>query len=120
VGSLKKDIYSRAFLRGVEVWHTVTGYDRVPRGCQTPVQMAADAGPSLWKVSLDGGEVVPVCGPTGKDAIMAAALVGIAVGRVIETQHEGKPIQIKVDDDKVACSIKPIHPSAPRRRTSVP
>jgi hypothetical protein len=113
VGLLKEKIYARAFLDGKEIWHTETGYDRVRKDRQTPTQLAADAGPSLWKLSLDGGEVIPVCGPNGKDAIMAGALASIAVDRVIEARYQGRMVQVKVDDDELASLLLTVYGKTP-------
>jgi hypothetical protein len=113
VGLLQERIHIRAFLNGVEVWHWVTRYDRVPRNLQTPSQLAQDLGPSLWMVSVDGGKAVPVCGPNGKDVILASALAGVAADRVIDTQYQGKPVQIKVDDDRLASLLLDVYGGKP-------
>jgi hypothetical protein len=113
VGLLKDNIFIRAFLDGDEVWHTVTGYGHVPRSCQTPSELAQDSGPSLWKLSLDGGKVIPVCGPNGSDVVMASALAGIAADRVIEIKHKGKQVQIEVDGDMLASLLLDVYGEMP-------
>jgi hypothetical protein len=114
VGLLEGEIHARAFLDGEEVWHVVTGYYRVRGDCQTPSQLAADPGPSLVKLRLEGGGVLPVCGPTGSDAIMARALAVIAKDRVIDTEHEGTSIQMPVDDDMLASLLLDVYGARPR------
>ena len=113
VGLLKENIYIRGFLDGEEVWHTVTGYDSVPRGHRTPSELAHEGGPSLWRVSTDGGAIVPVCGRGGKDVILAAALAGIVADRVIDIRHEGKPVQIAVNDDRLASLLLDVYGDKP-------
>ena len=113
VGLLRESIHIRAFLNGVEVWHMVTRYDRVPHNLPTPSQLAQDLGPSLWMVPVDGGKAVPVCGPNGKDVILASALAGVAADRVIDTQYQGKPVQIKVDDDQLASLLLDVYGGKP-------
>jgi hypothetical protein len=113
VGLLQESIHIRGFLNGVEVWHWITRYDRVPHNLQTPSQLAQDLGPSLWMVQVDGGKAVPVCGPNGKDVILASALAGVAADRVIEVQHLGKPVQIEVDEEALASLLLDVYGHKP-------
>jgi hypothetical protein len=110
---MQAEIHARAFLDGQVVWRTVTGYYRVRRDRQTPEQLAADDGPSLWRVRLEGDQLVPVCGPTGKEVIMAAALAEIATDRVIEARHEGRLVQLEIDDDRLASLLLEVYGDKP-------